>query len=405
MASQGVREQLRALGKAITASAVAGWLGALLLLAVTSCGKRYFFTGAGATPTPTTTGGVTPTPQATAGLVFATNNADGMLSEFSRDLTSGVLTLLGTTAAGAASGPTGLALAPSNSFLYVANAGDATVREFSVNTATGALTAIGSVSDGANSAPQAIAIDPTGSYLYVTNAGAGGSISEYKIAANGTLSANGKLSGVGLSQPMGIASAPGAGGAVYVADFTSGTVMSFRIQGGGALTPVSSVPSLGPSGTGQPRGIAVDPSGNFVYAVDAAAAGVVSVFSVGVGNSLAFAASYPTAPFTNQPFDLALANNLAGLFLYTTNQVINTISEFVVFAGVLSLQTAASGLTTPAGIAASPDGNFVYEADSGSGQIVGYVVGAGGTLSPIGAFATENPPNSASQPQFIAITQ
>ncbi len=396
-----MRERLREIARLAAVAAAAGWLGALLLLAAASCGKRAFLTGVEVTPTPTS--GPTSAPSAGSGLVFATNFADGMLSEFSRDLSSGALSLLGTTAVGAALGPTGLALAPSNSFLYVANAGDALVREFSLNTSNGALAALGSVSDGAGSTPQRIAIDPTGSFLYVTNSGAGGSISEYTIAAGGTLTANGKLSGVGLSQPIGIAAAPGAGGAVYVADFAAGAVMSFRIQAGGALTLVSSVPSLG-TANGQPRGIAVDPSGSFVYAADAAG-GVVSVFSVGASNALAFAASYPTSASTNQPFDLALANNFAGLFLYSTNQLIDTVTDFAVTAGILSLQTAVGGLTTPAGIAASPDGNFIYVANGGTGQLAGYSIGTGGVPTSIGAFTTENPANSASQPRFLAITQ
>ena len=145
----------RALGRALGRALVAGWLGVLLLVVLSaSCGHQYFLTGTEVTPTPrpsssaTATASTAPTATPTAGLVFATNNGDGTLSEFSRDLTSGLLTLIGTTAVGAASGPTGLALSSSNGFLYVANSADHLVREFSVDTSTGALAGIGSVSDG-----------------------------------------------------------------------------------------------------------------------------------------------------------------------------------------------------------------------------------------------------------------
>ncbi len=115
---------MRGLGRALGVGVVAGWLGVLLLVVLSaSCGHQYFLTGTEIKPTPTSSSSATastsPTATPTAGLVFATNNGDGTLSEFSRDLTSGALTLIGTTSAGAAPGPTGLALSPSNGFLYV----------------------------------------------------------------------------------------------------------------------------------------------------------------------------------------------------------------------------------------------------------------------------------------------
>lgn len=397
MTWRGVSARLRRWGKIGGFVAAAGWLGVLLMvMGGASCGDGGFFSYE-VTPTPTSTS--TATPSATLGFVYVTNHADGLLSIFSRDLTTGALTLIGTTPAGAAPGPKGLALSPSKNFLYVANASDATIREFSVNLTDGSLTGIGSVNDGAGTSPQQIAIDPSGSVLYVTN-GTGASISQYKVASDGTLSSNGTFSGAGLAQPIGIAAAPG-GGAIYVADFSAGTVSSFAILSDGSLQLIDSVNSLGTT-PGQPRLVAVDPSGDFVYATDAS--GMVSVFSVGAGNTLDFNASYLTAGVSNQPFDLALANNAAGLFLYTTNRIINTVSGFTVSGGVLKLQGSASGLATPAGIVSDPSGSFVYLANRSSGQIIGYSVGADGALSQIGAFYTESPANGASQPLFLAIT-
>jgi len=375
----------------------------LLVAADSSCGKQSFLTPR-QSPTPTSSASPTATATATAGFLFVTNNGDGQLSEFSRNLSNGGLSLIGTTAVGAAPGPAGLALSPSAGFLYVANAADATIREFSVDTSNGSLAAIGSVNDGTGTSPQQIAIDPSGSFLYVTNAGTG-SISQYGIASNGTLNPNGAFSGSGLKQPIGIAAGPGAAGGIYVADIGSGMVTSFRLQPTGSLALVSSVPSLGPiNGSGQPRGITVDPGGAFVYVTDVVGE-VVSVFSVGASNSLAFLASYPTAAATNLPFDLALADNPAALFLYTTDQTIDTVSDFAVAGGVLTLQASTSGANTPVGIAADPTGSFVYVANSGTGQITGYSVGTDGALSAIGAFDTENPANPASAPAFIVMTQ
>ena len=148
----------------------------------------------------------------------------------------------------------------------------------------------------------------------------------------------------------------------------------------------------------------VDPTGDFVYVTDSAG-GVVSVFSVGAGNVLSFLASYATAAPTRKTFDLALANNAAALFLYATNGTINTVSDFIVSTGVLSLQSAAGGLSSPEGIVSDPSGSFVYVANNATGQVLGYSVGAAGVLSAIGTFDTENPANPASAPAFLAITQ
>jgi DNA-binding beta-propeller fold protein YncE len=132
---------------------------------------------------------------------------------------------------------------------------------------------------------------------------------------------------------------------------------------------------------------------------------VVSVFLVGAGNVLTFLASYPTAAITRQTFDLALANNAAALFLYATNGTINTVSDFIVSTGVLSLESATGGLSGPEGIVSDPTGSFVYVANNATGQVLGYQVGASGALSSIGTFNTENPANPASFPAFLAITQ
>ncbi len=126
---------------------------------------------------------------------------------------------------------------------------------------------------------------------------------------------------------------------------------------------------------------------------------------MGAGNVLSFLASYATAALTRKTFDLALANNAAALFLYATNGTINTVSDFIVSTGVLSLQSAVGGLSSPEGIVSDPSGSFVYVANNATGQVLGYSVGASGVLSAIGTFDTENPANPASAPAFLAITQ
>ena len=56
---------------------------------------------------------------------------------------TGALTSIGTIAAG--SGPTSIAIHPSDKFAYVTNSGSNDVTMYSIDTATGALTRIGTI--------------------------------------------------------------------------------------------------------------------------------------------------------------------------------------------------------------------------------------------------------------------
>ncbi len=82
---------------------------------------------------------------------------------------------------------------------------------------------------------------------------------------------------------------------------------------------------------------------------------------------------------------VAAAPASAAPFVYVTNQLANSVSQFDVSAGGLLAPlvppTAPAGGGGPFGIAVSPDGRSVYVANAG-GSISQYDVGAGGALSP-----------------------
>jgi 6-phosphogluconolactonase len=345
-------------------------------------------------PTPTSTS----TPGA-ASFAYVTNNADAKVSEYSIDASSGALSLINTVAAGPAPGPAGIAAVPSGSFVYVVNSNDASVYAFRV-LSSGKLSSIGTISAGAS--PQQIAINPAGTFAYVTNNG-GASLSGYSIAADGSLKSIGTQGGFSL--PLGVVVDPG-GNFLYVTDPGNGTLRSFSIDSSGATTPVSSLPSLGGQGPGNPGLPAVASAGGFVYVyVPDRTFGVVAQFKVDASGNLTWVTNVATSAAGSQPFALAITPN--GSFAYTTNQATDTLSQFSVNTqtGALTLQSAASsGLKGPTGLAVSPNGQNLYATNRGNGTIAQFAVNATtGALVPVGTVNSEKPANAASAPTGIAL--
>ena len=209
-----------------------------------------------------------------------TNFNDGMVSSFTRNITTGVLKLKSQVTAGAKKGPKGVVAAPSGSFLYVANNADNKIYQFSINPTNGTLTPLSpaSVNNGSGTAPDEIAINTVGTFLWVTGAGNGhagnGTVTTYAInSSTGQLTNNGSVKG--FTSPFGIA-VDSTSSYVYVADHVAGLVYWYSIGTGGALTIVGTpIPDLGVS-AGNPSFIAIDPSGTFIYVTDLTA-GVLSV--------------------------------------------------------------------------------------------------------------------------------
>ena len=183
---------------------------AVVIMAVTlntvSCGNSGLLT-------PVNSGSNTPTATPTTGtgaLAFVTNFNDGMVSSFTRNITTGVLKLRSQVTAGAKRGPKGVVAAPSGSFLYVANNADNKIYQFSINPTNGTLTPLSpaSVSNGSGSAPDEIAINTAGTFLWVTGAGNGhagnGTVTTYAInSSTGQLTNKGSVKG--FTSPFGIA--------------------------------------------------------------------------------------------------------------------------------------------------------------------------------------------------------
>ncbi len=395
----------------IAAKRVAGASAALLAAAVVfACvGCDTGRTGRQTSPTAHTAPAIAAAP---VGYAYITNNGEGTVSEFSRQA-DGNLNFLRTARAGAANGPTGIAIDPSSRFLYVANEGDGRIHQFRIERQTGDLAMIGegAVDDGSANRPQQIAISPRGDFLYVTNTGKSGdakdgSIAEYAIdSASGELKPLETFRGSGLRQPLGIAVTPN-GKFVYVSDSAAGTLVAFAVESSGKLKLVASTPSLGDK-PGRPGLVAIHPSGSFVYTVDRSLGSVV-VAKPAKDGRLDVTKTYHVGISSSGPFSIALAAMGPNVFVYTANLVSDTVSSLAVKSGALELVgECPTGLGYPMGMVADPGGRELYVVNRDASTVARFAIGEtnGVTLIPAASIFTEASPNERSHPLYIATTR
>lgn len=377
-----------------------------LILAVGCGGSGSSSSGGGSTsPTPTVTPSLyTENNDTTANAVLAYSQAS-----------NGSLTLIGTyptggagvglpTYAGALPFPIGgatgaVTLSPNGNFLYAVDAGSADVAAFSV-ASNGSLTLIGRYPTGGTS-PSSIALNNTGSYLYVMNSGSvsngnnvPGSITGFSVGTTGALTAL-----AGSTQPLSsktdyvdsseIAFSPDGTYLVVTEKLTS-LVDIYPLTNGVAGAPVS----VASDGT-IPFGFSFTSTGSLI---------VTNVESLSAPNASTVSSYTPSATGTLTPISNQVPNNQTatcwislapnGQYAYTSNTLAGTISSYTVGStGALTLLTsngvtASLGSTTgPIDIVVESSGAYLYVLDSYSGAspgaIVGFSIGAGGSLTSI----------------------
>ncbi|MGH7933433.1 MAG: lactonase family protein [Candidatus Binataceae bacterium] len=369
-----------------------------------SCGNSiYPKVSSSSSPTPTVSPG-------NGNFVYATNNADGKVSEYSRNINTGLLKLIGTVTAGSSKGPVGLAAA-SGTFLYVTNEADNKVYQFAINSSSGKLGAIGGGSVAAGTSPQQVAVNPGNSSVYVTNFGTGtgakSSLSYYTIdSASGALGA--ATSVTGFSAAFGAVTTTISGTPfLYVSDELSNQVFSFNINSGAPNQAGSPVP------ISDPAGLAVDASGTFLFAASPTTGNVYQL-STGSGTASLFNLA-STGSVANLPTGVVVANPSGANtdLIYVALKGANTVALFTlnIVTNAIQLMTtqAATGLSAPTGLAADPNGQFLYVTNNGNGTVAQFSINATtGALTPLSpaTVATENDsgkPNPSSAPLYITI--
>jgi 6-phosphogluconolactonase (cycloisomerase 2 family) len=397
---------------------------AALLLAVAGCGPTNGF------------------PALTGEYVYVSNQADGTISEYSIDTSTGLLTndaivvqpssTSGPYPGGAYPAVTGsglqlMALHATNEFLYVP---DSTTDDIATaypadGTQSGELFPLGFPATSTGTSPFEVGLDPSGNYLYATDAN---EISEYSIDLhNGLLSSIGTVSTTPEIQ-RGLASA-NFGGFPIVA-----VVQGAPPPHGPTYYPGIQLFGLYPNGTlfffndlilpippdeivtagSTPELVVFNPKNNLQVFVTDDGLGVVWIFGFFPRMVGYFIVNSQTS-ISAGGYPFGLTTDPAGNYLYTANPKSNSISIFPITSSGLSTPTVFTGpppnsgvqstLDCPISIAIEPMGEYAYVANNCNGTVSEFSVDSStGALSPIGVINTENPANPSSQPFSILTT-
>jgi 6-phosphogluconolactonase len=323
--------------------------------------------------------------------VYAAVPAASQLAVFREDPFSGVLTQLSQSPYPVGSGAQSVVIHPSGKFLYVANSGqgendvslfdigsDGTVSEVSPRTSVGTL-------------PFLLAMDSAGSYLYVANA-LSNNISVFSIdASQGTLSpVTGSPFSINLS-PKNMQLAP-SGKFLYVSapSQPTGVVAVFSVNAG-----VLSLVGFTLTADNNPSGLAIDPSGSFLYTANATASSI-SIYSIASTGLLTQVPQSPLGDTFQHP--VALIVDPTGKFLYVANQGSNNISTYSITSGtgfpVAITDSPFGSESQPSFLVADPNGKYLYVGNqTGSAGIQAFGVSSG-SLNSIATYSVGNSPTS-----------
>jgi DNA-binding beta-propeller fold protein YncE len=293
--------------------------------------------------------------------------------------------------------PEGLAIHPSGAYAYAAGPGGAdVVAQFTVG-ASGGWSAMSPATIGAGPSPVAVAFDPGGRFAYVANASSAflaSTVSQYAVGATGGLTPLAPAEVAAGVWPVSVTVGP-TGRFAYVVNkgdsVAAGTISQYAVGAGGTLSPLT--PPTVTAGV-SPRGLAVDPSGRFAYAVNAGS-GSVSQFRVGPDGALT-----PLAPATVTTLisPQAIAVDAAGRHAWVTCAGSDAVAQFDIGAdGALAPNSPSrvsagpgpGGLTVITGtrlVTPSPTASSTFVANNGPGQnvpttVMGYASSAGGALT------------------------
>jgi 6-phosphogluconolactonase (cycloisomerase 2 family) len=267
-------------------------------------------------------------------------------------------------------------------YLYAAIPTSDEIVAFREDPNSGILTELAVSPITAGPAVQSLVIHPSNKFLYAANAGEN-DISLFAISSAGTLAEQGTRTPVGTDPT--VLAMDAAGAYLYVANTGQQSISAFSIDP--TLGSLTAVPQISGSATAPlgitPINLQLSPSGAFLYVTGAGTQGYIEVFSVskGVLTPLTPISFYITG--TN-PYGLAIAPK--GGFLYTANNVDNSISEFTITAGALSQfpnspigqQTGYSG---PIALLIDRSGSYMYVANQGTTNLAGYSIGSDGALT------------------------
>jgi 6-phosphogluconolactonase (cycloisomerase 2 family) len=308
--------------------------------------------------------------------LYAANNASSAVSAFSINATTGALSPLPGSPFPGSGSPTSVSATPDGRFVYATDFTNSKVTAYAVDPATGVLAQVpGSPFLGAN-APVAIAVDLSGRFVYTVNQ-SGANVSGYAIQSDGSLAA---LSGSPFATgngPVELAFSP-SGRFLITANSADATLQVLNAAADGTLSSTVFAPT---STAVFPRSVAVDPTSSFVY---------TAISSSFAGDSTSvdgyqFSANGAMVAAPNSPFDtggkniVGVAVHPSGRFVYTANNGFgNQINDKPPSVGMFLLDSATGNLSPISGsplvvpdaplyVTAEASGKFLYVLFSSAG--------------------------------------
>jgi 6-phosphogluconolactonase (cycloisomerase 2 family) len=295
-------------------------------------------------------------------------------------------------------------------FVFIANFLDGTngtgdVSAYTINSQTGALTAVAGGPVAADGNPGAIVVDPSGSYAYVANRNTSDVSLMYIDPTAGTLTLHRQFYSPGTGGTS-IALAP-SGQDLFVGGYGSpaGSVFAFTAAPTSGLLTAGTNSPVAAGNT--PYGIAVDPTGQFVFAT-ASFGQYLYVYSVGSGAALT---QVPNSFFYtgSGPYGVAVSplGTANGGFVYTAGSAVNQVTGFS-YDGTGNLTQLPSSPvpagSQPKGIAIDPLGTYLYVTNYGDGTVSSYSINAqSGALTAVGTAVSTGNINSVPNPAPIDV--
>ncbi len=343
-----------------------------------------------------------PTPTNTVGDYLYVGNLTGSVAGFAVSTTGALTGISGLPLQVGTSSINALAVTQGNSYLY-ASAGASGLFVLNINSGTGALT-VGNSGNPVSSglATTSLVTESTGKFLVAGGLFNGGSaVGSYTINTDGTLAtatAPVNVPNIGINSaasnlPGQIAVTP-ADSFVYLTMGSSGVAV-FSLNTSGVLATTNLILNPGTSGgiVNQDTCIATDPTGRFLFVGETNAG--LRVFTIGTDGSLTPVAGSPYK-IGGQPRAIALDST--GSFVYVLNAGTgtssNTVSAFSLSNGgvlaALNPATIAAG-TSPASIVLDQSKKYMAVANSGGTpdlQIYSFDATTAGKLDPGATAAT-----------------
>ena len=360
-------------------------------------------------------------PPLTGEFLYVSNSQDAIVSEFSIDTATGLLSFVAQFLAEPGAETRGLAIHPSNEFIYddADFPGNVVGMDIGDGSFSGMIFARNSITPAING-PTEIALDPTGKCAYVTNfGGTAAQVSIYLIdQSSGVLNSMG--SATAGQTPLGVAVKPNFGTMMLVVNRFDQSVSDFfrpgvfnpqglrtcRLQDNGTLDlstvgAVAATPELVAFHPTLPNAYVTDDSLDQIYELRI---DTVS-FTVSLLGTVA-----PTPSGAVQPAPFSIVAHPGGKFLYTGSPSNGIVSEFSIdTAGLLTWESNIStGASSPISLAIEPMGRFLYAANIGNSTVAMFSIDpTTGALSPIGEPNTinaESPANPGSGPFSVVTT-